>query len=97
MVKRIVTTTEYTDDLDGSPAAGTVTFGFNGQQYEIDLSRSNAKAFEKAMALYVGHARKVRHSRTRASSRRGNGSRDVSAVREWATANGYEVSYQSAN
>lgn len=94
MAKRTVTTTEFTDDLDGSPAATTITFGFDGHDYEIDLSRSNARAFEKAMALYVGHARKVRGSRTRGSSRRssGNGGRDLSAVREWATANGYEVS-----
>ena len=92
MAKQVITTTEYTDDIDGSKAEGTVSFAFEGTTYEIDLSKSNVRAFEKAMALYVGHARKVRATRTKATSRgKANGKTDLSAVREWATANGYDV------
>lgn len=90
MARRVVTTTEYTDDIDGGPAAGTVHFSFDGTNYEIDLSKSNQKAFEKAISVYVGHARKVRGTRKSTASR--GAKHDLSAVREWARTNGYEVS-----
>jgi hypothetical protein len=92
LAKKVVTTTEYTDDIDGSKAEGTVSFSFEGPSYEIDLSKSNSRAFEKVMAQYVGHARKVRASRGKASGRgRSGGKHDLSAVRSWASANGYSV------
>jgi nucleoid-associated protein Lsr2 len=91
VAKKVVTTTEYTDDIDGSKAEGTVSFAFDGTSYEIDLSKANSRAFEKAMALYVGHARKVRSTRTKAAGRKSNGKHDLSTVREWASANGYAV------
>jgi hypothetical protein len=93
MAREIVTTTKYTDDIDGSAAAGTINFSFDGVNYEIDLSKSNTRAFEKAIALYVGHARKVRNTRSRSAHRTSaSGSRDLADVRAWATANGLEVS-----
>lgn len=88
MSKRVVTTTEYTDDLDGRVAAGTVAFSFNGASYEIDLSKSNRRAFEKAIKPYVDAARKVRGTRGRKASSRKH---DLPAVREWAAANGFDV------
>lgn len=91
MAKQVITTTEYIDDLDGSAAAGTVTFGFEGRNYEIDLSKANARALEKTMALYVGHARKVRAPRAKSASRRASDTHDLAAVREWAARNGFEV------
>lgn len=93
MAKRIVTETTYTDDLDGSTASGTITFAYEGTNYEIDLSKRNAAAFEKAVRPYVDAARKVRNSRTKASTRSGSGSgHDLAAVRAWASENGYDVS-----
>jgi hypothetical protein len=53
MARNVVTTTTYTDDIDGSTAAGTVSFAFDGTHYEIDLSKRNAAAFEKAMRPYL--------------------------------------------
>jgi hypothetical protein len=91
VARKVVTTTEYTDDLDGSKADGTISFSFDGANYEIDLSKANTRAFEKAMAVYVAHARKVRASRTRGSSRRGGNKHDLSAVRAWAAEQGYAV------
>ena len=91
MAKQVVTTTEYTDDLSGGKADRTVAFGFEGQSYEIDLSRSNSRALEKALAPYVGAARKVRVTHTKVA-RPIKTKRDVSVVREWAKSNGYEVS-----
>lgn len=90
MARQVVTTTTLTDDIDGSTASSTIAFSYEGTNYEIDLSKANAKAFEKTMALYVGHARKVRNTR-RTSPRRANAT-DLGAVREWARANGYDVS-----
>jgi hypothetical protein len=91
MAKQVVTTTTYTDDIDGGPAIGTVTFGFEGTDYEIDLSRANTKAFEKVIALYVGHGRKVRNTRRRGAVS-STGRRDLPQVRAWAHDNGYAVS-----
>jgi hypothetical protein len=99
MAKRVIQTTEYTDDLDGTTAAGTVTFGFDGIHYEIDLSKSNTRALEKALKPYVDAARKVRGSRggpsanRRSARKRANSSnRDLAAIRNWAGKNGYDVS-----
>jgi hypothetical protein len=95
------------DDLDGSAADRTVHFSWDGTNYEIELSKKNAVAFEKVMKPYLEAARKVRggSSRQRSTGRReggqrGSGSRsssrssrrDLTAIREWASQNGYEVS-----
>ena len=47
------------DDLDGSDASQTVSFGLDGATYEIDLNDKNAAALRDALAKYVGHGRKV--------------------------------------
>ena len=65
MAKKTITTVELTDDLNGGKADQTIAFGFDGVSYEIDLSRKNARDFERAVRPYVGAARKVRHSRGR--------------------------------
>lgn len=82
----------YEDDLDGTEAAGTVTFALEGVQYEIDLSNKNADKLRKAMAPYVEAARRVGGSRGRRSSGRSTGEVDPKAVRAWAESNGITVS-----
>ena len=47
------------DDLDGTEATETVTFGLDGTSYEIDLNDGNAASLREALSGYVGHARKV--------------------------------------
>ena len=42
------------DDLDGSPATETVSFGLDGKTYEIDLNDKNAGKLRDALAQYVG-------------------------------------------
>ncbi len=87
------------DDIDGSEADETVTFGFDGTTYEIDLNDAHAAALRDALAGYVGYARKVtgsrrsgRRSSASSSSPAGNGS-GVSAaeIRDWARSNGHDV------
>ena len=82
------------DDVDKSEGAETVTFGLDGVTYEIDLSAKNAAALRDALAPWVGHGRRVSGrsagaSRARKAAASGN---DTSAVREWARANGHQVS-----
>ena len=97
MAKKVITTTEYIDDIDGTKAAVTVSFAYDGTSYEIDLSKKNSTAFAKLLQPYVDSARKARagsHStgRRRSAGRRASSSRaDLSQVREWAKANGFEV------
>lgn len=81
------------DDLDGSEASETVSFGIDGAQYEIDLSSKNAAALRDAVALYVASAR--RSSRSSGSGRRRNGAgsdrEQTQAIRDWARRNGHAI------
>lgn len=95
-------TTIVTDDLDGSPNAETIEFGFDGVMYTIDLARKNRTAFEKALKPYLTAAtrqvarRSSSDSNTRRARRSSNGRRssgvDLAAVRAWAAEQGIEVS-----
>jgi hypothetical protein len=85
------------DDLDGSEAAETVTFGLDGTTYEIDLNKKNAAALRKAIEPYVKAARKGRSARGRrktapaATGRKPRRDYDIVQLREWAASNGVEV------
>jgi Lsr2 len=52
-----------TDDLDGSEHAETVSFGFEGVTYEIDLAKKNRAKLEKALAPYIEAGRRVPRAR----------------------------------
>ncbi len=47
---------KFVDDLDGSDAAGTVSFGLDGRAYEIDLSDDNAARPRESVASFVAAA-----------------------------------------
>jgi hypothetical protein len=90
------TITRLVDDLDGGVAQRTIVFSWDKTSYEIDLSKKNIAAFEKALKPYLGAARTVRQS---TGSARPRGTRTVAAkrtdlqsIRDWARANGYTVS-----
>ncbi|MGW4928611.1 histone-like nucleoid-structuring protein Lsr2 [Agromyces sp. NPDC004153] len=76
------------DDIDGSEAVETLAFAFDGTNYEIDLSKSNAKAFRKAIQPYVDAGRKATTRSARRTSSSGTNPRDI---RAWAAANGVDV------
>lgn len=91
------------DDIDGGTADETVTFGLDGVTYEIDLTSENAAKLRDALSPWVGHARKVtgrsssgrssgRSSSSSSSSSRAARSNEAQEIREWAKANGYQVS-----
>jgi Lsr2 len=82
-----------TDDLDGSENAETVSFGFEGVAYEIDLAKKNRAKLEKALAPYIEAGRRVPRGGRRGAGRPGGGSSaDRSAVRAWAREAGLQVS-----
>ncbi|GAB7005919.1 Lsr2 family protein [Nocardioides sp. AN3] len=88
------------DDLDGSEATETVSFALDGATYEIDLNDDHAAQLREALAVYVGHGRKVsggRRSPRRAAASAngasaGSGSTaSAKEIREWARQNGHDV------
>jgi len=97
MARKVETIVTLTDDLDGSKADRTILFAFQGASYEIDLSKKNATAFEKALAPYIDKARKAPRVASSGRGRSSGGSaprsdkQHLAAIREWARANGHDV------
>ena len=86
--------TLFIDDLDGSQAEGTVRFGLDGTEYEIDLNAEHAQALRDALARYVRAARRAGGGTmrpARGGRRAPAGRPDSTEVREWAKAQGIEV------
>ena len=86
--------TLFIDDLDGSEAEGTVRFGLDGTDYEIDLNAKHAQELRDALARYVGAARRVgggARQPARGGRRASASGLNTSEVREWARAQGIEV------
>lgn len=96
MAQKVETITTLIDDLEGTVIEDgngeTVSFGLDGTTYNIDLTKANAKKLRDALKPYVSSGRKAsRGAGTRASAGRTDKA-DLQAMREWANANGYEVS-----
>jgi hypothetical protein len=88
-------TVSLVDDLSGSQADETVSFGLDGKSYEIDLSSKNAEKLREALADYVAAARKPSGGRRAAAAtaaRRPAVDREQNqAIREWARNKGMKV------
>jgi Lsr2 len=82
------------DDLDGSEAEGTVQFGLDGANYEIDLNTKHTRELRNALARYVEAGRRAGAS-TRPAARSGRKAQpdalNTTEVREWAKAQGIDV------
>ncbi len=86
--------TLFIDDLDGSEAEGTVRFGLDGAEYEIDLNADHAQELREALAPYVSAARRAGGGARRPAKtgRKAPASGlNTTEVREWAKAQGIEV------
>jgi hypothetical protein len=95
---------KFVDDLDGSDAAGTVSFGLDGRAYEIDLSDDNAARLRDSLASFIAAARKSGGSAAAGGRRTQKmaaspGPRaqpldreQTAAIRAWARQNGHQVS-----
>jgi hypothetical protein len=85
------TVTELLDDMTGQVADETVSFGIDGVEYEIDMTKKNAAALRKALGPWQEHARRVGGRRSAAPQHVPSGV-DNRAVRAWAASNGIELS-----
>jgi hypothetical protein len=83
------------DDLDGGKADETVSFALDGAQFEIDLCHKHAANLRGALEPFVGSGRRTGGRRgARGGARRGRAPGEPTSheVREWAKAQGIEVS-----
>lgn len=83
--------TFFVDDIDGTDAEGTVRFGLDGTDYEIDLNVKHSEQLHRTLAPYLAHARKTAGARRSARGRRGARSADTHKVREWAREHGIDI------
>lgn len=60
--------TRLVDDIDGSHAVTTLSFGLDGRRYEIDLSESHLSAFRQALAPFITAARALPGGRIAAAA-----------------------------
>ena len=82
------------DNINGSAAEGTVRFGPDGTEYEIDLNAGHAQHLRDALAACIRAGRRVNGGSRRPArgGRRGPASGlNTTDVREWAKAQGIEV------
>jgi hypothetical protein len=98
MARQVITT--LIDDLDGKKADRTVEFSLDGISYTIDLSEANAGKLRKALDPFINAGTRLGRSNNtnRIPGRRGVPSRTASSrdenrlIREWAQANGHQIS-----
>lgn len=91
MAQKVIVQLE--DDIDGTPADETVTFGLDGVTYEIDLAEGNAAQLRDALKVWIEPARRTSGRRTPSRSAKATATRgDLDQVRAWGRENGYTVS-----
>lgn len=87
------TIVELIDDIDGSKADETVSFGLDGVEYELDLTEENAARLRGELATWIEKSRRVGGRRSRGGRASGSASSgDTARVRRWARENGFTVS-----
>ncbi len=79
------------DDLDGSEATETVTFGLDGTSYEIDLNDKNAAALRDALRLRRPRPQGERRPTGAAHRGRHRQRHSAKEIRDWARSNGHKV------
>jgi len=94
MAKKIQTI--LVSDLSGDEVTlggETIEFSYRGVDYSIDLTDKEAQGFDKAVAKYLENATKMSGRRsTKRTGTKPSSKADLQAIREWARANGHEVS-----
>jgi hypothetical protein len=87
-------TVTLVDDLDQAKAADeTVSFGLDGRDYEIDLSKAHAGELRKMASRYIAVARRARTAVQQRPGRRTQADRERSRqIRAWAVEKGLMTS-----
>src|SRR5579859_5706583 len=85
------TIVELVDDLDGTEASESVSFGLDGVEYTIDLSEDNAKKLRDGLSGFVEKAQRVGGRKQRgagtaatAGAKSASNKEQNQAIREWA-------------
>jgi hypothetical protein len=85
-------TVEVVDDLSGAPIRDgngrTISFAFDGQKFEIDLSNDNIQAMRDALDPFIRAARQATPKRRAPQGK----NPDLQVIRDWANSNGFAVS-----
>jgi hypothetical protein len=93
MVRKVIE--RLVDDIDGSDATQSVSFGLDGVTYHIDLNEVHADELRTALGPYIDVARRVRDEQGRRRAgviRRPVVDRDRNArIRQWALKQGVEL------
>lgn len=82
------------DDIDGSEATESVSFGVDGTAFQIDLNEKHANELRTKLGPFVEVARRVRNEagRGRRVARRETSDKDRNfAIRQWALEQGVEL------
>ena len=82
-------TTLLLDDIDGTEAAKTVSFAFDGVQYEIDLSEEHLAEIAADFEKWGAAARRVGGRRRTTST---SNAKLSANMRQWAVEQGIEIS-----
>ncbi|HEY0638998.1 MAG TPA: Lsr2 family protein [Pseudonocardiaceae bacterium] len=87
---------QYVDDIDGTVAdtVETVSFSVDGVSYEIDLNETNSAALRRTLGTYIAKARRTggRAKTSSGGSARVRSRAETEAIRNWARANGHQIS-----
>jgi hypothetical protein len=92
-VVTVVCDLPHAGEIEGNE---TVSFGFDGASYEIDVCSAHAKELQDTFGPYAEHARRISGaggtSRRRGRARSGPGRERSSEIRAWARQRGHKVS-----
>lgn len=82
------------DDIDGTEAVDTISFSYEGINYEIDLNEEHIQEFTGSISKWIEAARRVGGRQAkRGKNGRGRGASASKAglIREWAQGQGIAV------
>ncbi|MBB2903091.1 hypothetical protein FHR75_003933 [Kineococcus radiotolerans] len=87
------TTTQLTDDIDGSPATERIVFTLDGDAYEIDLNADHACQLRASLDVFIQHARRTGAQTIghRDNYKRTTLAPDHRIIRSWARTHGHPV------
>lgn len=90
------TLVQLVDDLDGSAIADgegrTVTIGWDGASYELDLTTKHIDELTSLLEPYVAAGRKSGRKSPGRDSAPKSDPEELQKIREWAKSNGHTVS-----
>ncbi len=84
-VVTVVCDLPHDGEIEGTES---VSFGFDGNAYEIDLCETHSKELREKVGAFADHARRVTGAVRRRKARSGPGRERSSEIRDWAGSTG---------